>query len=84
MRAFRARFDALDESPEVDPREDGWFLAALELHGLALWQDFERVRAELPGASTDAVIAEVNLRRLASSPLPPSLAELWRARHERP
>lgn len=65
-----------------DERDDGWLLTALELSGLALWQDIERVRAELSDASDDAVIAEVDRRRLASSPLPPSLAELWRARRK--
>lgn len=86
VRAFRARFDgvAADERAERRPvaqDDDARFRACLELHALALWQDIERVRAELGDVPGAEVASEVNRRRLASSPIPPSLAE--RARKHR-
>jgi hypothetical protein len=54
---------------------------SLRLHGLALVMDVERAKRDVPeGTSDTEILALVNERRRASSPIPPSLAERWLAR----
>jgi hypothetical protein len=80
---FRSRFDGVDAADRADERiatADGRIAACLELHGLALWMDIERAMRERGTARAEDVLDEVNQRRLAASPMPPSLRDRWRGR----
>ncbi len=87
VREFRARFEGVGEAERGDERtasEAARFLECLELHGLALWMDIERAMRDTGAARPEDVVDEVNRRRLAASPMPPSLAERARARRPAP
>jgi hypothetical protein len=77
---FRARFhgvgaaDRADETMEASI--DARLTECLELHGLALWMDIERVMRETGARTPEDAVDEANRRRLAASPMPPSLRSL--------
>ena len=76
---FRARFRELDEARRAAPRAtpDERIREALALHGFNLLLAIDQVRNQLEAAGEEAVLAEVNRRRLASSPMPRSLRGRW-------
>jgi len=87
VRAFRERFTGVRDAERNGARrscDDERLAECLELHGLALWMDVERAMRDAGAARPEDVVAEVNRRRLAGSPMPSSLAERARARRVAP
>ena len=83
VERFRARFAGVPEAERAEDlpgTPDERLRASLALHGLAVWQDLERVMRERGDADPSAVVDEVNRRRLEASPMPVALRARWRAR----
>jgi hypothetical protein len=77
---FRERFRSVAGADRADahaaaPTASDRVAECLELHGLALWMDIERAMRDLGASRPEDVLDEVNRRRLAASPMPPSLRE---------
>ena len=87
VEQFRARFAGVaqaERAEELPGTPDERLRASLALHGLALWQDLERVMRERGDANPNAAVDEVNRRRLEASPMPVALRARWRAKKELP
>jgi hypothetical protein len=70
VAAFRERFRGVGAADRAEARggsAEHRMTECLELHGLALWMDLERVMREQGAARPEDVVAEVNRRRLAVS-----------------
>lgn len=77
---FRARFEGVGAADRADEAvaatADERLAECLELHGLALWMDIERVMRETGALTPEDAVEEVNRRRLAASPMPPPLRSI--------
>jgi hypothetical protein len=83
--AFRARFAGVagdeDAARAAPSTAEERLAVAIELHGFNLVLDLDRVRSSLDTDDPERVLREVNDARVATAPVPTSLAEIARRRH---